>query len=99
MDKAEEIFCDDESRLEMLNRVLKGRIKWLIVIFLLNVVNVAVSFGWYVERWYCYGRKVELGPAASALYISWLLILSIYVILFIRFALIYHAFKKKAERS
>lgn len=32
---AEEIFCDDESRLQMMQRVLKGRMLPLLIIFFL----------------------------------------------------------------
>lgn len=38
MDGPEEIFCDDESRLDMMKRVFKGRIITLIVLFLTIVM-------------------------------------------------------------
>ena len=38
MEGEEKIFCDDQSRLEMLRRVIKGRIYPLIIIFLLIII-------------------------------------------------------------
>lgn len=39
MDGEEEIFCDDQSRLDMLNRIFKGRIVTMIIIFLTCIVG------------------------------------------------------------
>ena len=39
MSREEEIFCDDESRLDMMNRIFRGRVIPLIVIFCCLVVN------------------------------------------------------------
>lgn len=42
--EAEEIFCDDESRIEMMKRVFKGRIVPLIVIFCCLAINCFTFF-------------------------------------------------------
>ncbi len=39
MSREEEIFCDDESRLDMMNRIFRGRVIPLIVIFCCLIVN------------------------------------------------------------
>lgn len=39
MTKEETIFCDDESRLELLNRIFRGRIIPLILIFVCLLIN------------------------------------------------------------
>ena len=42
--EAEEIFCDDESRIEMMKRVFKGRIVPLIAIFCCLAINCFTFF-------------------------------------------------------
>ena len=39
MEKEENIFCDDQSRLELLNRIFRGRIIPLMLIFLTMLLN------------------------------------------------------------
>ena len=39
MEKEENIFCDDQSRLDMLNRIFRGRIIPLLLIFVTLLVN------------------------------------------------------------
>ena len=39
MEKEENIFCDDQSRLELLNRIFRGRIIPLMLIFVTMLLN------------------------------------------------------------
>ena len=80
MNGEETIFCDDESRLEMMDRVYKGRLQPVLILFsailvpqfILNLVN-----GFY---------GVAIMDAV---------ILLIYVIVFVIFGVKYHNFKSK----
>lgn len=44
MDGQEEIFCDDESRLDMMKRVIKGRILMLFPMFLIILAQLVMQF-------------------------------------------------------
>ena len=63
---AEEIFCDDESRLQMMHRVLKGRMIPLLVVFLLFLLPQFLNF---LFTYHNYFMAVFLG-AILAMYVS-----------------------------
>ncbi|MBD5551476.1 MAG: DUF2812 domain-containing protein [Lachnospiraceae bacterium] len=89
MEGDEEIFCDDESRLNMLQRVFKGRILWLLIIFFITVMpNLIMIFTDFVS-----GK-----PSRGGILVMWIVLFAVYAVLLIRFALKYYAFKKKANR-
>lgn len=89
MDGEEEIFCDDESRLDMMKRVYKGRLIPLIISFfgviipqlLMQIAN--------------YSSDEPFRVFFLALFIALFLL---YLILFIQFAVQYYAYKKKVKR-
>lgn len=89
MDGDEEIFCDDESRLAMLRRVFRGRILWLLIIFLITVIpNMTINLADFVS-----GK-----PDRGGILVIWIILFAAYAILLMRFALKYYAFKKKVVR-
>lgn len=53
MEQEEEIFCDDASRLDMLNRVFRGRVIPLILLFVLIIFdgNSALTLGLRILFW------------------------------------------------
>ena len=79
MNGEEEIFCDDSSRLAMMERVYKGRLVPLLVIFF------AVLLPQFVNnlRNGNYGIAAFLGA-----------VLSLYIVIFVYFAVRYHQQKK-----
>ncbi len=84
MEEDEGIFSDDESKFEMLQRVYKGRVRILIILFFLCVLPQVLMIG----NW------ARLGPAG---YIPCFLIgfvFALYLCIFIRFALAYWKTKK-----
>lgn len=86
MEGNEEIFCDDESRLDMMKRVFRGRIIWLLVLFFVTVVpNTVMS----VER------SFEGSFSWGIVLMIWIILFALYVFLFIRFAWKYYVFKKR----
>ena len=70
-----EIFCDDASRLEMMERVLKGRMLPLVAILLLVIVPVLI-----VE-----GQRTE--PFSRFVTVVYLLILAVYIAVFLKFGI------------
>ena len=74
----EEIFCDTQSRLDMIRRVFKGRMVPLIIIFFLLVIPQIFSHPWTDT------------PADYILAGMFLLIFIIYSLLFIHFAVKYY---------
>lgn len=82
----EEIFCDDDSRWEMMKRIFRGRILPMILIFIAMLLPTFVTFLGNVEA-----RTV------SPRYIVGLtmVLFFLYVWIFVRFAVKYFAFKKK----
>ena len=68
-----EIFCDDASRLDMMERVLKGRMVPLMAILLLVIVPVLI-----VE-----GQRTE--PFSRFVTVVYLLILAVYIAVFVKF--------------
>ena len=49
-DEKEEIFCDDASRLDMMNRVFKGRIIPLIIIFAMDKIYTNITYDGYLIK-------------------------------------------------
>ena len=80
MNGDEEIFCDDESRLAMMERVYKGRLLPLLVLFfacLLPQFIINLTGGRYLVATFMGG------------------ILAVYVAMFAVFAVQYYRFKNK----
>ena len=78
-DGAEEIFCDDESRMQMLDRVFKGRLVPLLILFctvLIPQIVVQSMLGNYV------------------LTVVFALLIGLYVWIFVHFARKYARYKK-----
>ena len=86
MDGEESIFCDEQSRLDMLNRVYKGRVIPLVVIFFCCLVPQ------FINNTVGYGGG---GSVQRALAIALGTILVVYIIFFIRFGLGYMKLKKR----
>ena len=82
MVQEEEIFCDDESRLDLMNRIFRGRIVPLIVIFCCLLVNG-------------YNSMTGYGVRALTSVIGVLMIL--YVVIFLQFAVKYISFRRKIK--
>lgn len=89
MDGNEEIFCDDESRLDMMKRVFRGRICWLLTIFLVAVVpNLVMNF-------------IDVARGKSdriSILTMWIILFVMYAFLLVRFAFKYYDYKRKVGR-
>ena len=83
MQQKEEIFCDDISRLDMMNRIFMGRVIPLIVIFCCLIVQLGMSA---TERG---GQRYTVVFAV---------LLFIYLITFLQFAVKYSAFRKRVRK-
>lgn len=84
-----DIFCDDESRLDMIRRIFKGRMIPLLVIFFACLVpNIIMSFTRYTGG----GDVFD----CSILIISCVLLI-LYLSIFIKFALHYYHFAKNKK--
>ena len=82
LQEKEGIFCDDSSRMEMMSRVFKGRMTPLLVImFCLIVPQLFVQF--------------ELGGFSNPLFITYVVLLVLYIILFAQFGIQYWRYKKR----
>lgn len=77
-----EIFCDDASRLDMMERVMKGRMLPLMVILLMVIVPVLIAEG------------QRTGPFSRFVTVVYLLILAVYVAVFIKFGV---AFRRRTN--
>lgn len=82
MQQKEEIFCDDISRLDMMNRIFIGRVIPLIVILCGLIWQLYISATDHSER--------DWLPVFIVLVI-------IYIITFLQFAVKYFAFRKKVK--
>lgn len=89
-DTADEgIFCDDESRWDMMKRIFRGRMIPLIVLFFLTILpTLAIAV---INR----GGEHAL-PYQLVFYMGALFVL--YLMIFVRFTVKYLAFKKKMGR-
>lgn len=89
MEGKEEIFCDDESRLDMMRRVFRGRVLWLLVLFLVTVIpNTVMNIREYVS-----GDSLR-----TTMLVIWIILFALYTLLLIRFAVKYYAYRKKVIR-
>lgn len=82
MQQKEEIFCDDISRLDMMNRIFIGRVIPLIVILCGLIWQLYISATDHSERGWL--------PVFMVLVV-------IYIIIFLQFAVKYFAFRKKVK--
>lgn len=87
MDGTEEIFCDDASRLDMMNRVFKGRLIPLLAIFFLIIIPQLIrqSLG---ETPYHHGLMIAFG-----------ILFVVYLGLFISFAIPYWKYYKAVHKE
>ncbi|MCD8133777.1 MAG: DUF2812 domain-containing protein [Clostridiales bacterium] len=76
----EEIFCDDESRLQMMSRVFKGRMLPLLIIFLAALLPQMV---------------LNLNDDKLVLAAIFIMIMLLYVFIFIRFGIQYLKIKNR----
>lgn len=83
MHQKEEIFCDDISRLDMVNRIFRGRVIPLIVIFCCLILQICMSM-------------TERGNQGVTIVLAILLV--IYGITFLQFVTKYSAFRKKVKK-
>lgn len=84
----EGIFCDDESRMDMINRVFKGRVSVLIILFWCCIFPQIIQLG----RW---GNE---GPIGMAVCFILGFTFVIYVASFVQFAIMYWQAKKRLEK-
>ena len=82
MQQKEEIFCDDLSRLDMVSRIFRGRVIPLIVIFCCLVIQIGISMTEHQ------GFRYTIVLA---------ILLVIYGITFLQFAVKYFAFRKRIK--
>lgn len=82
MSREEEIFCDDESRLDMMNRIFRGRVIPLIVIFYCLVVN---------------GYNAMAGHGGYVLASVFSILMILYIVIFLQFTLKYISFRRKIK--
>ena len=82
MSREEEIFCDDESRLDMMNRIFRGRVIPLIVIFCCSVVN---------------GYNAMAGHREYVLASVFSILMILYIVIFLQFTLKYISFRRKIK--
>ena len=87
MEGEEKIFCDDQSRLEMLKRVIRGRICPLIIIFLLIIIPQLTRV-----------QFTASGRADSFIKGMFAALLVLYLVIFAQTAIGYQRLKKKLER-
>ena len=83
MDGEEEIFCDDSSRLAMMERVYKGRLQPVLILFSAILVPQFI---------------LNLANGFYGVAIMDAVILLIYVIVFVIFGVKYHNFKSKVGK-
>ena len=79
MKENESIFCDDDSRLEMMNRVFKGRLIPLIVIFFCILIPQTIA-------------QFSLN---NIIFYMFMVLIIIYLVIFINFAIKYVDYKKR----
>ncbi len=82
-DDDEDIFCDDESRLEMMDRVFGGKMVPLLVIFSILLIPSFVN---------C----VSHGMIAIAILTG--VMMALYIAIFLKYAADYYKFKKHVKR-
>ena len=82
----EGIFCDDESRLAMIERIFKGRMIPLLAIFFLIIIPQL-----FVQK------NLSHIPLANFLYHSYIVLLIVYIGIFIKFAVSYWRLKGRVR--
>ena len=85
MQEEEAIFCDDDSRLEMIKRIFRGRLLPLLVVFCFLIIPQLV---------------IEIqgeNPFRSVLFWTFTVLFVLYCILFVHFAVLYYRFRKKIK--
>lgn len=75
------IFCDDQSRLDMMNRIFKGQMIPLLIIFFLLLVP-------------SFYHVIVQGDYSLPFIIIYIILMALYLWVFITFAIKYHKFKK-----
>lgn len=86
MDGAEEIFCDDASRLDMINRVFKGRMIPLLAIFFLIIIPQIIQ------------QSLISTPYSHGLMIVFCILFVLYLGIFISFAIPYWKYYKTVHK-
>lgn len=81
---AEEIFCDDESRLQMMQRVIKGRMLPLLVIFFATLLPQ------FLINFFCTHNYVVAGIMGS--------ILVLYIVVFTGCFVLYNKYKSNKNK-
>lgn len=87
MNEDESIFCDDESRLQFLKRVFRGRIVVLLLLFFLGILPGARHM------------LVANSPDEAVFAIIYLALIVLYLCIFLNFAKHYISFKKRMQRG
>ena len=89
MKEDEGIFCDDDSRLDMMKRVFRGRMVPLLCIFL-AVLLPQLSIQLTDKAW-------TQGAFRSSIFWLYLVLVVVYIGFFIRFAIYYLHFKNRRQ--
>ena len=87
MNEDESIFCDDESRLQFLKRVFRGRMVVLLLLFFLGLLPGARHM------------LVANSPDEAVFAIIYLALIVLYLCIFLNFAKHYISFKKRMQRG
>lgn len=82
----EGIFCDDESKIEMIERVYKGRMLPLIVIFFCIIIPQLFM------------QSYNKSEAGYMLFIVFVMLFVLYLSLFVKFAYQYWKVKNRKEK-
>lgn len=83
----EEIFCDDASRLDMMNRVFKGRMIPLLVVFFLIIVPQLIMQG------------MTHTMMSRVLFITYCVLFALYLLIFFSFAVPYLKYYRSARKE
>ena len=83
----EEIFCDDDSRLEMLSRVFRGRMIPLLIIFFLVIIPQLFM------------QAAGVGSTERSILILFLILFILYVAMFISFAVPFIKYYRSVHRD
>lgn len=81
----EEIFCDENSRIDFITRVFKGRLVPLIFLFFLIIIPQTIL----------QVSNLQSDPAHRTLFVVYLILFAIYLYIFIRFGLQYRKLKQR----
>lgn len=84
----EEIFCDDESRLEMMKHVLKGRLYPLLIFFFTLILPQLLLQTFLAET----------GELQKVLAILYLIFFFIYILFFVTFGVHFFSYEKKIRK-